>query len=454
MTLKLKSCTQIFSISLFCVPFLLFFGCENPVIEEQGAVIQGTVSIEGMEDVSNVLISAEKVTDGQTRRVREKIGSFDTSEKPTKGIYTAVTDEEGTFKIADLEEGSYTVTAQKNDALAASETGIIVTTKDVTQVDITLTATGNIAGTVTLDGQPTGNGGTFVVVDGTSYMAVTSDSGDYTISKIPVGTGYSVTFYHDGFSQVSISSIEVTAAGTTDPGSGSPTNLISETGTITGTVTLDGQTAGLSGTTVSVEGTGIATVTTDLGDFTLPEVPNGMYEVTLTHPGYLSATEPNVTVTAGATTDIPTVDLVKGPEIQVQFLDITPVYLATPGYMHIPDGFTLYLDPFATNFPVPFYIKNTGGSVLTLYDGDGDTNYIEVEHHADNPGTAAEPWQISTPPATTTINPGESEAFTLTWQSPGGEPEDEGMYYATITIECDDAFNRFFSFVVFGEWTF
>lgn len=452
MTLKLKSCILPFSTTLFCILFLLFFGCENPIIEEQyGAVIQGTVSIEGMADVSDVLISAEKVTDGQTREVREKMGLIETSETKTKGIYTAVTDEEGAFEITDIDEGTYTVTAQKDDTLGAVETDIIVTTQDVTQVDITLTATGSIAGTTTLDGQSAGNGGTFVVVDGTSYMAVTSDSGDYTISKVPVGTGYTVTFYNMGYAPVSIPNIEVTAAGTTDPGSGSPTNLTSETGTITGTVTLDGQTAGLSGTTVSIEGTGIATVTTDFGDFAFPDVPTGMYEIGFTHPGFLSASETNVTVSAGATTDIPTVDLVKGPEIQVQLHDASGTILSSPGYIHIPKGFTFYIDPWSPGFPFTLYIKNTGGSVLTLYDSDGQGDYIEVQHHADNPDPGVEPWQISTQPAATTINPGESESFQLNWQDPGAAI---GDYYATISIESDDAFNSLFSFVVYGNWNY
>ena len=47
---------------------------------------------------------------------------------------------------------------------------------------------GSISGTITLDSNPTGNLGVLVFIASTSYMAMTDDTGTYTISNVPVGT--------------------------------------------------------------------------------------------------------------------------------------------------------------------------------------------------------------------------------------------------------------------------
>ncbi len=207
-------------------PFLLFFGCKNPLdTPEDVTGITGVVTIAGMEDTSGVLVTAEPVISGKTVAVYRKLGleeeTADAETKSLKSSYTAFSGSDGTYTLIDLPEGTYTVSAQKDNTLGAVETDIVVTTKEVTQVDIELTATGSIEGNVTLEGateDPPTHFGTIVYIDGTSYMAVTDGNGDFTMSDVPVSTSphYTLVFYHAGFTSDQFTGVQVTTGTTTD----------------------------------------------------------------------------------------------------------------------------------------------------------------------------------------------------------------------------------------------
>lgn len=207
-------------------PFLLFFGCKNPLdTPEDVTGITGVVTIAGMEDMSGVLVTAEPVISGKTVAVYRKLGleeeTADAETKSLKSSYTAFSGSDGTYTLIDLPEGTYTVSAQKDNTLGAVETDIIVTTKEVTQVDIELTATGSIVGNVVLEGMPADPPsyfGTIAYIDGTSYMAVTDANGDFTMSDVPVSTSphYTLVFYHAGFTSTQETGVQVTTGTTTD----------------------------------------------------------------------------------------------------------------------------------------------------------------------------------------------------------------------------------------------
>jgi hypothetical protein len=54
--------------------------------------------------------------------------------------------------------------------------------------NLNLTPVGSLSGRVKVDGGETGNLGFFVCIAGTSYMAMTDDGGNFTISDVPSGT--------------------------------------------------------------------------------------------------------------------------------------------------------------------------------------------------------------------------------------------------------------------------
>ncbi len=73
------------------------------------------------------------------------------------------------------------------------------------------TTTGSISGRITLDNSLTGNSGFLVFVAGTSYMAMTDDAGNYTISGVPAGKGYQVVATKNGVIHNLSSNVKVTA---------------------------------------------------------------------------------------------------------------------------------------------------------------------------------------------------------------------------------------------------
>jgi len=104
-------------------------------------------------------------------------------------VAIAKTDSTGSFKFSGLAAGSYAVYAVSDTSVekAAYDT-VTITDGGSGTVTLTLTATGNITGTVQLDGNTTGNSGIFVYVPNSSYIAVTDDSGNFTIYNIPVSS--------------------------------------------------------------------------------------------------------------------------------------------------------------------------------------------------------------------------------------------------------------------------
>ena len=195
-------------------------GCNIPlgVSEITVSGIRGTVRIPSVDDSSDVLIVIERVTDGMTASVAKALepeGSA-SSKAVTEGLYSLYTDENGCYQLLDLPEGEYTLTASKANTQGAVYKSISVEPKSVTVVDIVLTATGSVTGTVTLDGNSTGMVGTFIFAEGTSYIAAANDAGAFRIDNIPIGS-YTIAFYHEGYTTAT-TTVTVIAGNSTDVG--------------------------------------------------------------------------------------------------------------------------------------------------------------------------------------------------------------------------------------------
>ena len=105
-----------------------------------------------------------------------------------------VTSADGSYLFENLAEGTYTVyAASPYSSEKAVCTNVVVRAAETTIAEnLSLTATGSIAGRITVDYSYSGNAGFLVFIAGTSYMAVTDNYGNYKISDVPAGNGYMV----------------------------------------------------------------------------------------------------------------------------------------------------------------------------------------------------------------------------------------------------------------------
>ena len=172
--------------------------------------ISGTVKQNGIEDCnrSGIILTLEK-TDGLSTQTAIQ----------TAALPSCVTPFDGSFLFENLEPGIYTVYAlspKSSPSLKAVCTNVVVRAAETTVAEtLKLTATGSIKGKITLDNSLTGNTGFLVFVAGTSYMAMTDDAGNYTISGVPAGEGYLVVATKNGVIHNLSSNITVTANGST-----------------------------------------------------------------------------------------------------------------------------------------------------------------------------------------------------------------------------------------------
>lgn len=142
-------------------------------------------------------------------------------------VAIAQTGSDGKFEFTKLAAGSYTVYAvSSNIVLDRAAFSTITITDGASQtVSLELTATGSISGTVQLDGKTTGNSGIFVYVPGTNWIALTGDSGSFTLSNVPVSsTAYTLVVSYNGTIRSfaagsdSVTTVTVTAGSTAPAG--------------------------------------------------------------------------------------------------------------------------------------------------------------------------------------------------------------------------------------------
>ncbi|HSY66735.1 MAG TPA: carboxypeptidase regulatory-like domain-containing protein, partial [Terriglobales bacterium] len=210
------------------------------------------------------------------------------------GSGSATTDSQGNFSLNATAPAAYTVTAQAS-GYAPSSDAINVWTgyPDSVKYFLSTQQPGSISGKVTNTSGAAISSATVWYSGGTTK---TDSSGDYTFSNVPPET-YTVTASQSGYQTSSNQNVSVSSGITTS------SNLVltaTSTGSIAGTVT-NATGTGIANATVSYSGGSATATTNSSGGYTLNVVP-GSYSVTATAVGYLSATQPGVSVAAGATT--------------------------------------------------------------------------------------------------------------------------------------------------------
>lgn len=137
-------------------------------------------------------------------------------------IADTVTDDNGRYTFPYLASGVYNIEAEKKsdgvefnllltgisyDSVASAETGLNVGTD-------TLKLSGTITGSVSLG--LANNSGVEVYIPGTSFYGISGVNGEFTISDVASGIGYSLVYNVNGFYDTTISEVNVVSDSVTN----------------------------------------------------------------------------------------------------------------------------------------------------------------------------------------------------------------------------------------------
>ncbi|MBN3034885.1 MAG: carboxypeptidase regulatory-like domain-containing protein [Bacteroidales bacterium] len=211
----------------------------------------------------------------------------------TAGSYSTTTNASGWYQILNVNPGTYTVAATHPYYYSASVAGVTVTCNQTTTVNISMTplpVPGTITGIV-ID-TDTGNPIPDADISAGGFSTTSQPDGTYSL-VVPEGT-YNVSATATCYNTVTQTGIYVPPNGTV------VVNffLTPYYGTLSGTVT-DGVTmAGLGNVTISFGP--YSTLTAPDGSYTVSNVTGGIYDVTASHPDYLSVTATGIDIPCGS----------------------------------------------------------------------------------------------------------------------------------------------------------
>src|SRR5574344_217656 len=178
-------------------------------------IITGKSTISDVSDNSNTIVYIEKKTTGS---IDNSISSIATSSSSSITIKNVIAQtkaaKDGSFSFTGLAAGSYSVYAVNGATLeqAAFDT-VSVENDKTTEVTLTFTAVGTIAGTVTINNSTLENDGVIVYIPGTNYVAVTKKDGTFVMTSVPATSAdatYEVYALYNGNVYTVASSVTVT----------------------------------------------------------------------------------------------------------------------------------------------------------------------------------------------------------------------------------------------------
>ncbi len=211
---------------------------------------------------------------------------------------TATTDAAGGFELGGLAPGTWTVTASFDQHDPVGATTSVAAGGDATLPELTLfRSRGDLEGVVDLPGTNDDSGVQVTLAD-TALSVVTTSSGAYRFSAVPVGQ-YTVVAGRVGYTTATATDVTVRSKVTTTV---LPLALAANPGTITGRVALEGG-ATPGGVAITLSGLGLTTTTGADGGYRLTGVPLGTYSITARKDTFDAATTPSLTVPAGGSVE-------------------------------------------------------------------------------------------------------------------------------------------------------
>ncbi len=213
--------TQVVFIILVLAYIFSSISCDllNGILDSTGT-ITGKVTFSNSSDHAGIVISLESKEGEITKSVSHALQG-DTRSLTSRSLSDqTTTNSNGEYQFIDVPEGDYTLYASSQDSSEkAVYTSIHIDKgKTVTAPDLQLTSVGSIHGRIVLDGTATGNIGFIIFIADTSYMAITGNEGNFTISEVPSGNDYDLVIMRgtDTYSwdNVSVSAGSITELGT------------------------------------------------------------------------------------------------------------------------------------------------------------------------------------------------------------------------------------------------
>ena len=211
--------------------------------------------------------------------------------------YSAFTDASGNYALNDIPAGQLTIYAGADGFIAAQMTVAVVANQTTTQ-NFALTpegggaTTGTITGFVKNAANNQAVSGVVITVTGTNLSTTSGGDGSYTILNAPSGAqtlNASKSSFRSATAQVTVTGGQtVTQDILLNPGAGTVTGIVRNAAT--------GQP--LSGATITVAGTNIATTSSGDGSYTLANVPAGAQTLNASANGFI-ATQVQINVTDG-----------------------------------------------------------------------------------------------------------------------------------------------------------
>ena len=274
---------------MLTILFLVSCGKDNSPtgLDESNSpgTVKGRITYQGGTDFSGITVTLEKVSGGETGKIIAAKAAVAAGEAAGKialtssDAMTTVTVKDGSYQFTDVAPGEYSLTAQKTADHLAKVSNISVTAEGPTVVDVVLTATANIVGTVLLEGMDE-YAGVLVYIAGTSYMAMTDSEGSFSISDVPIGDYDLVVNAHDY--DVEKAAVTLDTAGDDVP---VPVITLRKIGAIMGHVVDAVSGKPLANVIVKTMSAQVDTTDT-YGIFAIDNVPAGSALLSLTLSGY------------------------------------------------------------------------------------------------------------------------------------------------------------------------
>ncbi|HET6347844.1 MAG TPA: PKD domain-containing protein [Candidatus Krumholzibacteria bacterium] len=170
----------------------------------KSSVVAGVVRDGQHQNIADAVVMIEPTTNGVAQSVLDALATASsTKDAPAPQAASrrvTTTDNTGRFAFDGVSPGEYFLNVIADDHLGAGRSVAVPDgpqLADTVIVDVNLTPTGTFSGVATLESGTT-HSGTAVYVDGTSYVAMTTPAGAYSISDVPVGS-YTVRATHAGY---------------------------------------------------------------------------------------------------------------------------------------------------------------------------------------------------------------------------------------------------------------
>lgn len=258
----------------------------TPSVRATNASVAGSLQVTALSDN----LTPGEVSD-DTPLAGATVSVFDATADPLVDapIATGATDADGIALIAGLPPGEYQAVVEAAGHESATVGGITIVIANLTSVEVTLAATGQITGNVMSDAGTPASAADDVPVEGATVevraaddptvIATTStdSSGTFQVIDLPAGN-YDVTVTATGFVTQTVEDVPATLTG------GPSILLVALTSNVTGTLTDTGTGTGIAAASVVVtnaSGQVAATTTADDGTYSLV-LGTGSYTVTFT----------------------------------------------------------------------------------------------------------------------------------------------------------------------------